>query len=235
MLFNTSRPLFRNNARLRRAVNFAIDRRTALPGTYDPFVTRLTDQYLPRGIPGFRDAKIYPLRSPDLRRARALARGRTRSGKAVLYTAGTPAAVAAGQSVKRSLSAIGLDVEARAVPPGALAGGGWDITAVVRRPAYVDPFAYINLLFEGRFIRAGENVGRFNSPRYNRQMRRAARLQGAARYRAYARLDVELARDAAPMAAVSYPTEPTFVGKRVDPRCIVLRPGLDLTAVCLKR
>jgi hypothetical protein len=37
------------------------------------------------------------------------------------------------------------------------------------------------------------------------------------------------------MIAVQNPNEPTLVSKRVDPRCVVLRPGLDLTAVCLKR
>ena len=43
-----------------------------------------------------------------------------------------------------------------------------------------------------------------------------------------------LARDAAPLAALSVLNEPTFVSERVDRRCIVLRPALVLTAVCLK-
>jgi hypothetical protein len=66
-------------------------------------------------------------------------------------------------------------------------------------------------------------------------LRRAARLQGAARYRAYGKLDVELARVAAPMAAIFYANEGTLVSKRVG--CVVVRPGfgLDLTAACLKR
>jgi hypothetical protein len=37
------------------------------------------------------------------------------------------------------------------------------------------------------------------------------------------------------MVAISYVNEPTLVSNRVDPRCIVRRPALDLTAVCLKR
>jgi hypothetical protein len=64
-------------------------------------------------------------------------------------------------------------------------------------------------------------------------MLRAARLpQGRDRDSAYAALDVRLARDAAPLAAVDVLNEPTLVSKRVG--CIVLRPVLDLTAVCLK-
>ena len=63
-------------------------------------------------------------------------------------------------------------------------------------------------------------------------MRRAARLQGDARFRAYGRLDVQLSRDAAPGIPIDLPREATLVSRRVG--CIVLRPDLDLTAVCLK-
>jgi hypothetical protein len=58
--------------------------------------------------------------------------------------------------------------------------------------------------------------------------------QARERQRAYASLDVQAARAAAPLAALSVLNEPTFVSDRVDPRCIVLRPGLVLSAVCLK-
>ena len=64
-------------------------------------------------------------------------------------------------------------------------------------------------------------------------MRQTARLlQGRDRDRAYGALDVRLAREAAPVAAVDVLKEPTLVSERVG--CIVLRPVLDLTAVCLK-
>ena len=64
-------------------------------------------------------------------------------------------------------------------------------------------------------------------------MRQAARLpQGARRGSTYSALDAELARDSAPFAAVDVLNEPTLVSARVG--CIVLRPVLDLTAVCLR-
>jgi hypothetical protein len=63
-------------------------------------------------------------------------------------------------------------------------------------------------------------------------MRRAARLRGGPRYRAYGDLDVQLARDAAPMVGVEYVNAATLVSNRVG--CVVVRPLLDLTAVCLK-
>jgi peptide/nickel transport system substrate-binding protein len=239
--FNTSRGLFRNNARLRRAVNFAIDRAAIVRAAGGPlFGASLTDQYLPPSMPGVVDARLYPLRRPDLRRARALARGRARSGKAALYTPSLPLPVTHAQLVKRDLEKIGIDVEITAVPPNALFSrlmapdAPWDITILGWLPDYVDPYAYINLLLDGRFAPA-PNIGRFNSSRYNRLMRRAALGRGRARYRAYADLDVRLARDAAPLLPVAFTNEPTLVSSRVDPRCVVLRPRLDLTAVCLKR
>ena len=230
---NTSRPLFRNNARLRQAVNFAIDR-SSLDGGGGR--GRLTDQYLPPSMPGFKDARIYPLR-PDLRRARALARGHTRSGKALLYTLDNPQALVFARILSRNLAKIGLDVQVKGLPPSAYFTRAYardepvDIVFTPWAPDYIDPFSYLNVFFEDRFI-GGTNGARLDSVKYNRLLRRAAALQGAARARAYGELDVRLARDAAPVAAVGFLNEPTLVSKRVG--CIVLRPALDLTAVCLK-
>ena len=231
---NTSRPLFRDNVPLRQAVNFAIDR-AALERVLGR--GEITDQYLPSTFPGFRDAKIYPLRGPDLRRARALARGHTRGGKAVLYTLDVGPAVVAAQIVKRNLAKIGLDVRIKALPQGAFfvrfafPTEPVDIVFVPWTPDYIDPYAYLNFFFESRFI-GFSNGSRLDDPTYDRALRLAASLQGPARARAYAALDAKLAKDAAPMAAVSFLDEPTLVSARVG--CVVLRPELDLTAVCLK-
>jgi ABC-type oligopeptide transport system substrate-binding subunit len=136
--------------------------------------------------------------------------------------------------LKQNLARIGLDVEVKGIPPRAYfdrlasATVPWDIAFWPWQADYVDPSAFLNLQLDGRFIGA-TNGSRFNSARYNRLLRQAARLQGRARDRAYGHLDVQLVRDAAPMIAVQNPNEPTLVSKRVDPRCIVLRPGLDLT------
>ena len=77
------------------------------------------------------------------------------------------------------------------------------------------------------------NFAHFNSPKYNRLMTRAAHLQGRARARAYGKLDIDLAREAAPMVAYAITKAPTLVSKRVG--CVVLRGGyFDLGAACLK-
>lgn len=239
--FNLSRPLFRDNPGLRKAVNFALDRR-ALVAAGGSLVSRPSDQYLPSVLPAFENANVYPLASPNLARARALARGNIRGAKAVLYVNSSPLPMAIGNLIRGQLAAIGLDVEVRGIPIHsasaayfkklATSGEPWDLAFGLWTPSYVDPFAYINLLFERRFVGA-TNFVRFASAALDRQLRRAARLpEGDARERAYAALDLRLARDIAPVAAVDFLNEATLVSKRVG--CVVLRPALDLTAVCLK-
>ena len=243
LVLNSSRPLFRDNPRLRRAVNYALDRQALVAAVAGAQGTgRLTDQYLQPRLPGFRDEAVYPLRRPDLRRAQALARGNTRAGKANFYVPGFPPPLALAQVAKRQLERIGIDVTLRPIPfhvtnsgyLGRLGNPGepWDIALVLWTPDYIDPYAYINRLLEARYV-GGTNLARFRSSRYNRLMLHAALARGPERYRAYGRLDVEIARDAAPLVATEFFDEPTLVSRRVG--CIVLRPRLDLTAVCLKR
>ena len=234
---NTSRRLFRNNPKLRQAVNFAVNRRAIRSQTLGLLGSTLTDQYLPRGIPGFADAPIYPLNGPALRKAKSLARGHTRSGKAVLYTFDAPQTLAIAQIVRQNLAKIGIDVDVKGIPTAAYysrlttPNEAYDIAFSLFVPDYPDPFGIINLLLDGQFI-GTVNYSRFDSPKYNQLLRKAALLRGPARYRAYGKLDVQVARDAAPMIAVDNLNELTLVSKRVG--CVVLRPAIDLTAVCLK-
>jgi ABC-type transport system substrate-binding protein len=230
-VFNVKRPLFRDNLALRRAVNFAVDRPSLTPGVQsDP-----SDQYLPRGLPGFKQARLYPLSGPDVRRARALARGHTRGGKAVLLTTDRPDDRAAAQILRQNLRTIGLDLEIQSLPLLSfyprLAKADFDLVSARWIGAFPDPSDYTNTLFESRFI-PSNNVGYFRSAKFDSMMRGAAALSGERRFRAYGEVDVNLARDAAPRVQIAYERWPTFVSTRVD--CIVLRPYLDLAAACLK-
>jgi peptide/nickel transport system substrate-binding protein len=242
LALNSSRPLFRRNPRLRKAVNFALDRQALQDIGGGPLTGVLTDQYLPSAVPGFNDARVYPLADADLDRARALASGNLRGGRAVLYTTDFPLPLAAARLAKQQLAAIGLEVDIKAFPIHiasaaylkrlAAAGEGWDLALVLWTPNVPDAYAYINTLLEGQNI-GSTNVAGFASTDYDRAMRRAARVPEAqVRNRAYGALDARLARDSAPLAAINVLHEPTFVSERVG--CKVLRPALDLTAVCLK-
>ena len=232
--FNTARPLFRDNLALRRAVSFAVDRAAFRRASGGPYSTTLTDQYLPPTMPGYRDADIYPLSRPDLRRARALARGHTRSGKAVLYAPDLLNHLAFAQSIKKNLRQIGLEVSIKGIPLQAyfgkyMARGDYDLGFVTWTPDYRDPSAVLNVQLDSRFIGA-TNWSRFHSPAYDRRLRAAARLRGAPRYRAYGRLDVRLAGEEAPMLAVDFFNDAALVSKRVG---CVNRP-FELAVICLR-
>jgi peptide/nickel transport system substrate-binding protein len=235
-VLNTSSPLFRGNLRLRQAVNYAIDRGAFGGGNLG---AQLTDQILPPILPGFRDAKLYPLSKPNLAKARELARGQLRGGKAVLYVNDLPLTLGVGQILKQQLAPIGLEVEVRGIPGAAIntrlatPGEPFDMTFLVTPNVdYYDPYAFLNLLLESRFI-GRTNWANLRSPKWDRKLRAASRLRGKERLRAYGRLDVELARDVAAIAATAYINEPTLVSKRVG--CVLLRPALDLAAACLKQ
>jgi peptide/nickel transport system substrate-binding protein len=235
---NTSRPLFRNNARLRRAVNFALDRK-ALVREWGAYAGHPTDQYLPRFASAFRDERIYPLAKPDLRTARALARGHTRGGKAVFYTRDDTLGRAHGEIVRANLKKIGIDVEVKPIPtpllftkeatPGEPFDIGWGCWSLGWPD---DPV--LGALFDGRTIGPGyhSNFSHFNSPAFNRRHDEVVRLTGRAYRRAYGKLDVDLSRDAAPAVPIINLNYTTLVSARTG--CVIVNPSLDLAAVCLK-
>jgi len=231
--FNTHHGPFRD-VRLRRAVNFAMDRRALALHTGLGEDGRPTDQHIPPGLPGFEDAAIYPLGGPDLLAARRLAG--TARRRAVLYTCNYPACSRHGQILRSNLSAIGIDLDVRqfSVP---------ELFTRLQKPSepfdigysnwffdYADPSSYINVQFGADgFFRL------FKDPLWHRRMDAAARLSGAERIRTYARLDRELAADAAPAAPFATGTATYFLSARMG--CQVLHPifGLDLASLCIRR
>jgi ABC-type transport system substrate-binding protein len=243
LAFNSSRPLFRNNPKLRRAVNFALNRQALIATSGGPVVARATDQHLPHGMPGFQDVNIYPLEG-DPARASQLARGQLRNRKAVLYTTGlNPLPIQAAQLIAQQLARIGLDVKVQLIPEHITSvnylekltarGAKWDLALVLWTPNIPDPHAYLNLLLESQLF-GGETLPRLRSRLAARKLEDAVRLpQGRSRDRAYAEVDAALARDVAPVAPINVVHEATLVSDRVG--CIVLRPVLDLAVACLKK
>ncbi len=236
-MLNTSRPLFRGNVKLRQAVNFAIDRR-ALTRELGPYSGTVSDQFMPPTMPGYRDARIYPLDGPDLRKARALASGRKRSGRAVLYTMSFSVDRAQAQILRRNLAEIGIALEIKEFPRDVLFNklARPDEPFDIGRVSWgVSDPGFLSFLFNGRNIGRPDsgNWSYFNSAKYNRLLDRALSLPvGPARSDAFGELDVQISRDAAPAIAYGVPNELTLVSRKVG--CVVVNPTLDLTAVCLK-
>jgi YVTN family beta-propeller protein len=228
---NTHRPLFAD-ARMRQAVNYAIDRRAlADVGDAAPAPDYPTDQYLPLGMPGYSGAHAYPL-TPNLAKARAHARG---AGKvAVLYTCDGPPCLEQAQIIKTDLAAIGVQVDVQAFPlqtmflregrphePFDLGYVGWIAD-------YPDPWAMLDTVLEqGAFPN-------FNDPAYQRRLARAALLSGPGRYVAYGKLELDMARNAAPLAVYGSQVTPDFFSARIGCQTFGVC-GTDLAALCIKQ
>jgi peptide/nickel transport system substrate-binding protein len=241
---NTQGPLFRNNARLRQAVNFALDRSELLADLSGPYFGSTTDGYLPPGVPGSLNVHPYPLLHPDLKKAKALAQGHTRSGKAVWYACNDIGlqCLKVAETVKANLKAIGIDVQINSSFPytvkavkTATFGEPFDMADDRYQAPWVDPSQYINVLLDGRTIHATGNtdLSYFSSTHYNRLIDQAGRMSGAARSAAYGSLALDLARNAAPMAAFIARNNRFFVSSRVG--CVTAGVhDLDLAGLCLK-
>jgi ABC-type transport system substrate-binding protein len=237
---NSARPLFRNNPRLRRAVNYAVDRR-ALSRTLGSLHGATTDQLLPPVAAGFQAARIYPPGS-DLTKARMLARGHLREGRAVFYTRDDSGAVLRAQIVKEDLRRIGIKVTIRVFARDVFLekltrrGGLFDIADSTWFADYPDPSDFVSALADGRGIRARNNsdTAYFDNRSYDRRIEAATRLAGSARYDALGDLDVQIMRAAAPYAPYANPVGVFFVSRRVG--CIVRHPYFlrDYSAFCLK-
>jgi peptide/nickel transport system substrate-binding protein len=240
LALNTQRPLFRDNPQLRRAVNFALDR-PALARAFGVRGAKPTDQYLPPGFPGYRDAKLYPLDGPDLATARRLAAGHLRGGKAVYVACPSSDCRDRAVIVAQNLRKIGLRVEIHAgygqYALASVKGTGFDIADVVTRPDYDDPYGLVEKLLDGRVIRAigNTNLSYYADPAFSRALDEAQRLRGRARIRAYERLDVDVARTRAPLAAYANVNARVFLSARVG--CVVYQPvyGLDIAGLCLRK
>jgi ABC-type transport system substrate-binding protein len=242
LYMNTERSLFKNNPKLRQAVNFAIDRTAMLQAFGGPFGTR-TDSYLPPGLSGYLNVHPYPVRHPDLAKARALAHGHTKSGKAVYYACDSIVrkCLSMAQIVQYDLKQIGIDVEIKQFPVDVYAartrtrGEPFDLMDRRLDVAWVDPYQYIDLQLDGRTLQATGNLdlSRFNSPYYNRLLDQTGSLSGRARYNAYGKLAVDIARNEAPMAAFIDRNTRIFVSGRVG--CVGAGAHyLDLAGLCLK-
>lgn len=241
LALNRAGHLFKNNDRLARAVNFAIDR-TALARQHGAFAGTRTDQILPIGLPAFENWSLYPLKAPDYRKASTLARGRLRDGKAKLWTFNLSFGPAIAQVVAASLKHIGINTEITALDPVVLRtkagtrGADYDIMVAGWAADYPDPFNFVNRLLSGSSIRAANNVNfsYFDENGWNKRMAQAARLFGRARDRVYALLDRDLMAKAAPIAPYIASNARVFVSSRVG--CFTYQSvyGTDLAALCLK-
>ena len=230
---NTLRPPF-NDARMRQAVNYAINRQALaqLGDVGAALPDRPSDQYLLPGMPGHTNAHIYSL-TPDLAKARALTHGKRTT--AVLYTCDSSPCDQQGQTIKNDLGAIGITVIVK--PFGLLAlysriarpGEPFDMAALSWTADYPDPSNMLTPLLENRSA-----YPPFNDVAYRRRIANADLLTGPKRYLAYSKLAFDLARNAAPLVAYGNASSHDLFSARIGCQVYAFY-GLDLAALCIKR
>jgi ABC-type oligopeptide transport system substrate-binding subunit len=238
---NTSRGIFQNNTKLRQAVSNAIDRRfmVAQHGYLGGF---RSDQFIPMGMPGFKNFDIYSLKGPNYAKAKSLAQGNTRDGKAVMYTYNTSAGPPIAQSVQFNLKQIGVDVEIKLFDrvvqheKTATRGEPFDLTLEGWLADYPDPANFINVLLDGRRIQADNNVNAsyFNNAAFNKRMDQAYKLAGDARTNAYAILDRDIMKNAAPVAPYISTASRWLTSTKVGCFQYTGSAGVLLTQICTK-
>jgi DNA-binding SARP family transcriptional activator len=229
LVLNARRPLFAD-ARMRRAVAYALDRRTLAAGLGVFAVP--TSHVLPPNLPGFDDGPGYSLNS-DLRRARRLAGGR--HTHAVFAVGADAAGVVYDASlvrrVRAQLAAIGMEVTVLPLPQSlgdqpadwsALLARA-DIAEVSRNASQtVDPVAYLALL--PPYLPSADRV----------RLARIATLASPRREAAAAAFASTLERDGVYLAVANF-GHPELVSARLG--CVIDQPeypGVDLAALCLR-
>ena len=237
IVFNANRPLFRD-VRLRRAVNYAIDRRTLAAA----FGDAPADRIVPPAVSGFPAGSAYPLDGPELTIARKLAgRGHRH---AVLYWCGPDARQ---QTLAHIISAnleridIAVSVTASESCPKS---GRYD--AKVRRADLIlfsslgfderDPEPFLEWVVK-RDGSVGSALGRglWTTPNFRKRLVRASVLSGPARTRAYARLVGELTH-AAPFAVFGSFVWTEYFSPNVGCKLFHAEYGVvDIGALCKRR
>ena len=120
LALNTSRPLFRGNVALRKAVNLALNRREIVRLGW-LLSHRPTDQIVPSWAPGWVDHHLYPLAGPNLKRARSLATGNLRGEGCALRGLRSPRSWSTRRNaIARQLGQIGLEVTVMPLAPAVL-------------------------------------------------------------------------------------------------------------------
>ena len=216
---NTARPTFGSTA-MRKAANFAIDR-PAMLRVRGAFAGKRTDQVLPPGMGGFKDAKLYPLKGADYAKAKSLAGSNCKDIRLDTTTSATGQAL--GQVLKYNLTQMGCNVTVKLwqgfqlyVNDGTK-GAEFDAAIAGWNQDYPDPYDFLDILLNGNNIHAdnNNNLAYFNNGQVNKLLDAANKKVGPARYKAYGDLDILISKNYAPWAAYDNRNEREFVSKRV--------------------
>ncbi len=232
LIFNTARGPF-VDPRLRRAVNYAIDR-TQLAAVRGETPA---DSYLPPAFAPGRAGRVYPL-TPNESRARGLARGLR--DPVVLYACKRPDCTALAQIVIANLARVGITVQLEQFDDqfGAAEAPGAQYDMLLTSWSYDWPDAanVLNEFLTPTGYRASWAPRPLPIPAgYRSELERAGRVPPSQRAAVYRRLADRLARNVAPFAVYATPALPEFYSARIG--CVVEQPVIgaaDIGSLCVK-
>ena len=221
-----------DDVRVRRALNYAVDRARIARAMGPPVVTQATCQVLPPGLLGYRPYCPYTRSpghggawtGPDLANARRLVAASGRRGTSVTVLA-LPVTAAAARELAATLRVLGFPAQAKVLPPEKFFPLANDSSRRVQASVsgwvadYPSPLGFLFNLFDCRSFRPNSNdntnFSEFCDPRSQAAMERAAREPdvGAAG-RLWAVADRRLT-DAAPVVPLTTQKTMTILSRRV--------------------
>jgi peptide/nickel transport system substrate-binding protein len=230
-----------NNALVRKAVNYAINRNAILRVWGGRSQGQVTDQILPPTMGGYHDAQIYPV-SGDMAKAKALLRQAGVKGpfKLVIRTrSDAPGFLEMAQAVQNELKPLGFQLTIKSAPDSV---NGGIISTRANKIAmginnwtqdYPDGDDFFGPLLDGRRITPtnNNNYAAFNNATVDAGIDRINPLVGAARDRAWEALDIATMRNFAPWAPLNNPTWVDLISSRLTGYVYTPVYGLDLTTL----
>jgi len=227
---NTANSLFNGNTKLRQAVNYAISRQPYVAQA-GPYAGQPWTHLFNPGVPGWKSVSLYPR---NLTKAKQLAAGHMKDGKITVYyrSSGT-INPAQAQIVRQDLVNLGFS-SGNITMKGFSGANIYDAMGKKGNDAdmgvsmgwcsdYPDPYDWINILLYGPSIQDENNVNYsyFNSPKWNKRMENAAKLVGPKRLAVYGQLDLDIMKQAAPVAVERTYNNRYFLSNRVNPKSLV--------------
>jgi ABC-type transport system substrate-binding protein len=220
---NALRPQFSRNAALRRALNWAVDRRAAL-ALMPPYSGSPWTHLLPPGDPASITARRRQpyAGAPNLSKARRLAAGHIRPGTLTVgYRSSSSSGLAQAQLIRSALTAIGFKESALKLKGysgadlyDAMGHRGSDLDLAVGAgwcSDYPDPLGPFGV---GLGFLGGSEPA---AAKYRARLEAADRLHGAARLKALGELDLAITNDLAPAVVMRSYNNRYFFSDRVEP------------------
>jgi ABC-type transport system substrate-binding protein len=230
--FNLQGPLFRNNVRLRRAVEYAVDR-SEVVRQLAPFNGRRLGQLIPPVFPGH-GGDVFPLAGANLKVARRLASGHLRRRILVFYTFASPGFVRVADIIAYNLRQIGLEVEIRTFAARVeqqkllQAGERWDLGTSLWYADYADASQFVTPII------GPESPSPLRTPRFQARLRAASRLSGAARTKAFAALAQSALQTEAPVVPLYSFAHLAGVSARLSCVSFNTMTELNLAGLCVR-